>query len=61
MLRVHVCVESTCAPFGRRAMIGIVVGRILVAGTSVVKKMAGGARIKDGPSLDGVGIGADCL
>ena len=35
--RVHVCVECTRAPFGRRAMMGLVVGRILVA--SVVKKL----------------------
>ena len=38
MLRVHVCVECTRAPFGRRAMMGVVVGRILVAGVSVVRK-----------------------
>ena len=38
MSRVHVCVECTRAPFGRRAMMGVVVGRILVAGASVVRK-----------------------
>ncbi len=38
MSRVHVCVECTCAPFGRRATMGVVVGRILVAGTWVVRK-----------------------
>ena len=38
MFRVHVCVECTRAPFGRRAMMGVVVGRILVAGESVVRK-----------------------
>ena len=38
MSRVHVCVECTRAPFGRRATMGVVVGRILVAGTWVVKK-----------------------
>jgi hypothetical protein len=38
MLRVHVCVECTRAPFGRRATMGVVVGRILVAGVSVVRK-----------------------
>ncbi len=38
MSRVHVCVECTRAPFGRRAMMGVVVGRILVAGKLVVRK-----------------------
>ena len=38
MLRVHVCVEWTRAPFGRQAMMGVVVGRILVVGTSVIRK-----------------------
>ena len=38
MLRVHVCVECTRAPFGRREMMGVVVGRILVAGALVVRK-----------------------
>ena len=38
MSRVHVCVECTRAPFGRRATMGVVVGRILVAGTLVVRK-----------------------
>ena len=36
--RVHVCVECTRAPFGRLAMMGVVAGRILVAGASVVRK-----------------------
>ncbi len=38
MSRVHVCVECTHAPFGRRAMMGVVVGRILATGASEVKK-----------------------
>jgi hypothetical protein len=38
MSRVHVYVECTRAPFGSRALMGVVVGRILVAGGSVVKK-----------------------
>jgi hypothetical protein len=38
MSRVHVFVECTRAPFGRRGMMGVVVGRILVAGVSVVRK-----------------------
>ena len=39
MLRVQVCVECTSGvPFGRQAMIGVVVARILVAGASVVRK-----------------------
>jgi hypothetical protein len=38
VLRVHVCVECTHAPFGRQAMMDVVVGRILVAGASVVRK-----------------------
>ncbi len=49
--RVHVCVECTCSPFGRQAMIGIMVG---------VMPNACGARVKDdGPSFDGISIGAD--
>jgi hypothetical protein len=39
MSRVHMCMECTHAPFGRQAMIGMVVGRILVAGASVVRKL----------------------
>ncbi len=38
MLRVQVYVECTRAPFGRRATMGVVVGRILVAGVSAVRK-----------------------
>jgi hypothetical protein len=38
MSRVHVCVECTRAPFGRCEIMGVVVGRILVAGASVVRK-----------------------
>ena len=38
MSRVHVCVECTRAPFGRRVLMGVVVGRILVAGALVVRK-----------------------
>ena len=38
MLRVRVCVECTHAPFRRWVMMGVVVGRILVAGASVVRK-----------------------
>ena len=38
MSRVHVCLECTRAPFGRRATMGMVVGRILVAGALVVNK-----------------------
>ncbi len=38
MSRVHVCVECTRAPFGRRVTMGAVVGRILVAGPLVVNK-----------------------
>ncbi len=38
MLMVHVCVECTCLPFGRQAMMGLVVGTILVAGTLFIRK-----------------------
>jgi hypothetical protein len=38
MSSVHVCVECTCLPFGRWAMMGMVVDRMLVAGMSVVRK-----------------------
>jgi hypothetical protein len=38
MPMVHVCVKCTRAPFGRWVMMGVVVGRILVAGASVVRK-----------------------
>jgi hypothetical protein len=35
---VHVCVECTRSPLGRRAMIGLVVEKMLAAGTLVVRK-----------------------
>ena len=38
MSRVHICIECTRVPFGRRAMMGMVVGKILVAEASVVRK-----------------------
>jgi hypothetical protein len=38
MLMVHVCVECTRSPLGRRAMMGLVVGTMLVAGALVVRK-----------------------
>jgi hypothetical protein len=38
MLMVHVCVECTRSPLGRWAMMGLVVGTMLVAGASVVRK-----------------------
>ena len=38
VLRVHMCMECTRAQFGRQGMMGIVVGRILVAGALVVRK-----------------------
>ncbi len=38
MLSVHVCIECTRLPFGRRAMMGMVIGRMLVAGALVVRK-----------------------
>ncbi len=38
MLRVHVCVECTRLPLGRRAMMGKALGRMLVAGVEVVRK-----------------------
>ena len=38
MSRVHLCVECTRAPFGRWALMGVVVGRILVSGAPVVRK-----------------------
>ncbi len=38
MSRVHVCVECTQLPLGRRAMMSVVVGRMLVVGADVVRK-----------------------
>jgi hypothetical protein len=38
MSRVHVCLECTRSPFGSRAMIGLLMGRMLVMGATVVKK-----------------------
>jgi hypothetical protein len=51
MLMVHVCVECTHLPLGRRAMMGLVVVTMLVAGAS--------AGVEDGPLFDGVGVSAD--
>jgi hypothetical protein len=38
MLMVHVCVECTRLPLGKRAMMGLVVGTMLVAGELVIRK-----------------------
>ncbi len=38
MLTVHVCVECTHLPLRRRAMMGLVVGTMLVAGALVIRK-----------------------
>ncbi len=38
MLSVHVCVECMRSPFGRWAMMGLLVGRMLVMGAKVVRK-----------------------
>ncbi len=38
MSMVHVCVECTHLPLGRRAMMGLVVGKMLVAGASLIRK-----------------------
>jgi hypothetical protein len=38
MLSVHVWVECTWLPLGRRAMMGTAVGRMFVAGAEVVRK-----------------------
>ncbi len=38
MLMVHVCVECTRSPLGRQAMMGLVVGTMLVAGALVIRK-----------------------
>ncbi len=49
---VHVCVECTHLPFRKWVMMGIVVGRMLVAGVLVFRKWL---------LFDGVGINADCF
>jgi hypothetical protein len=36
--RVHVCVECTHSPLGSQAMMGLLVGRMLVMGAAVVRK-----------------------
>jgi hypothetical protein len=38
ILRVHMCVECTCLPLGSRAMMGLLVGRMLVTGAAVMRK-----------------------
>ncbi len=38
MLMVHMCVECTRSQLGRRAMMGLVVGKMLVAGALVIRK-----------------------
>jgi hypothetical protein len=38
MLMVHVCVECTRLQLGRRAMMGLVVGTMLVAGALFIRK-----------------------
>jgi hypothetical protein len=39
MLRVHVCIEHTSSPFGRRAMMGTAVGNnMFVASVLVMRK-----------------------
>ncbi len=38
MLMVHVCVECTRSPLGRRTMMGLVVRTMLVAGALVIRK-----------------------
>ena len=38
MSRAHVCVECKCMPFGSRAMMGLLVGRMLVMGAVVIRK-----------------------
>jgi hypothetical protein len=38
MLSMHVCMECTRSPFGRRVMMGLSVGRMLVMGAAVVRK-----------------------
>jgi hypothetical protein len=39
MLSLHMCVECTRSPFGSQAMIGLLVGRMLVMGPAVVRKL----------------------
>jgi hypothetical protein len=36
MLRVHVCVEYMCSPFGSQVIMGLLVGRLLDMGAAVV-------------------------
>ena len=38
MPNVHVCIDVTRLPFGRRATMGLLVGMMLVAGAAVVRK-----------------------
>ncbi len=38
MSSMHMCMECMCLPFGSQAMIGLVVGRMLVIGAAVVRK-----------------------
>jgi hypothetical protein len=38
ILRVHVCVECTHLPLGNQAMMGLLVGHMLVMGAAVVRK-----------------------
>ncbi len=38
MSRVHLCLECMHLPFGSRAMMGLLVGRMLVMGAAVVRK-----------------------
>jgi hypothetical protein len=38
MSRVHMCVECTRLPFGIRAMMGLLVGRMLITGAAGVRK-----------------------
>ncbi len=47
MSSVHVCIECTCLPFGRQVMMGMVVGRMLVAGVLIIRKwlLAPGSRM----------------
>jgi hypothetical protein len=55
ILRVHVCVECTRSPFGSRAMMGLLVGRMLVMGAAVMSK----ARVQDGPCPYGIHVNVD--
>ncbi len=38
MSSVHMCVECTRSPFGRRDMMGLLVGRMVVMGAAVMRK-----------------------